>query len=276
MVNRLTRRRKAILIGGGCIFAALLLLSQGGQAAAMAYQVSASGDRLFIAGDVSWIAGTQDLATVPPVSCGGEVLLGGYSVRAMSTGPGTYDSSVLLDATDQMIFQQDTRADVSGIWQDSLSVDGCGASWNEGMCGPLPDESEGGFPAYCSGAQFSTSAIGPALSVRTQGATIQAGLDAPDSLAAQALITGTGRGTISFQSINMAGIGNSSELGYQNSVRQSIRADGNPFAVGAGFQWSSFAGLWAEPPAEPDEPAEGETGYIPPDRPTDTIPEGTG
>ena len=222
----------------------------------MAYQVSATGDKLFIAGDVSWVAGTQDLNSVPPISCGGEVLQGGYSVRAMSTGPGSYDSSVMLDATDLMLFSQNTRMDLSGIWQDSLFVDGCGATWDEGMCGPLPDDEETtGYPAYCSGAQFATSAMGTNLNVRSQGATVQAGLDAPDSLAAQAMISGNGRGTIAFSSINMAGIGNTSALGYQNSVKQSIRADGNPFAVSAGFQWSSFAGLWNEP-AEDELPEE--------------------
>jgi hypothetical protein len=256
MSNRLTRRRTA-LIGGGCIFvAALLLLSQGAQAAAMAYQVSASGDKLFIAGDVSWIAGTQDLNSVPPISCGGEVLQGGYSVRAMSTGPGSYDSSVLLDATDLMLFSQDTRMDLSGVYRDGLFVDGCGASYSESDCGPMPEGQEdelAAATAYCSGAQFATSAIGSNLNVRSQGATRQAGLDTPDSLAAQAMITGNGRGTISFQSINMAGIGNTSALGYQNSVRQSIRADGNPFSVGAGFQWSSFAGLWQDEDPEGEE-----------------------
>jgi hypothetical protein len=157
---------------------------------------------------------------------------------------------MMLDATDLLLFQHQTAATgISGLYKDSLFADGCGAPWSTEICGPMP-ETDDEYAAYCSGAQFSTYAIGSNLNIQSQGATVQAGIDAPDSLAAQALITGNGKGTISFSSINMAGIGNTSALGYQNSVKQSIRADGNPFSVSAGFQWSSFAGLWQDEPAE--------------------------
>ena len=68
MFNRLTRRRQAILIGGGCIFAAaLLLFSPGAQAAAIQYDLFASGDVIAVSGSMSWMAGTHDLNSVPPL-----------------------------------------------------------------------------------------------------------------------------------------------------------------------------------------------------------------
>jgi hypothetical protein len=260
MSNRLIRRRKAVI--AGCIFTAVaaLLLVQGGQAASLSYNVQASGDHLFVAGDLSWMAGSVDLGTVPPLTCGGEVLQGGHAVRVMSTGPSSYSHTGTLDASDLLLFQQVTEATaINGVYRDGLFIDGCGAPWSESACGPMPTEGEvDSFAPYCSGASIQSSAMGRNLNVQSQGAIVQAGTDFPDSMAAGIRISGDGMAKIQMRSYNIAGLaGNTSEIGYINSMNQRAMAGGKAFALQAGFEWTSFAGLFAEPePAEEDLPAE--------------------
>jgi hypothetical protein len=204
----------------------------------------ASGDQMFVSGDMSWIAGTSDINKVPPLECGGEFLMGGYSTRVVSTKPSAYSSTVELDATEIMLFKQVTEAtNINGMYRDSTFVEGCGAPWSEEICGPTPEETAV-YPAYCSGAQFSNFAIGKNMAVKSSSGVIQASTEFPDSMAAQAVMSGDGRGTITMRSINMAGIGNTSELGYVNNMKKEVTAGGKQFGVGATFQWESFANLW--------------------------------
>jgi len=250
MRNRISKRQKQIgLCILGCIFAAGLF--PGVQGAGLSYQVMAEGDWIAVSGDLSWTAGTSDLNQVPPLNCGGEVLQGGHSTRVLSWG-GTYEAQGVLDATDTMIFQQTTQAtSLNGIYSDGMFVYGVGSTWEEGVCGPLPDESsDEGFPAYCSGAQVSSLAMGRSLNIQSEGQILQGDIEVLDSMAARIRITGDGIGVIEMRSINLAGIGNTTGLGYENSMRQKVMSSGSPFGVGAAFQWESFAGLWSEPAGE--------------------------
>jgi len=248
MVNRLTRRRIATGFGLGCIFAALVMVQSGG-AAAVAFDMFATGDTIVVSSDVTWIAGTSDLNSMPPLDCGGEVLMGGHSTRIV--GPGSYQSSGLLDSTELMLYQFQTDALIGGIYRESLYADGCGSPWSESACGPMPDTDDdlANASAYCSGASFNTLAMGRHLNIATAGATVQAG-DTPDTLAATTRITGDGMARIQFETWNQVGIGNTTGLGYQASTRHSSFVDGKAMDTGATFAWSSFAGLWAESPEE--------------------------
>ena len=181
--------------------------------------------------------------------------MGGHDTRVLGTG--SYQASATLDATEIMLYQYETDAQLGkGIYQEGLYVDGCGSPWVESTCGPMPEEGEtvAAATAYCSGASFSSMAMGRALTINSAGATVQAG-EFPDSLAATTRISGDGMASINIRSWNLAGIGNSTALGYQNGMSQRIFAEGHTMQTGADFAWSSFAGLWAEPEPEP-EPAE--------------------
>ena len=241
--NRIVRHWKAISIGGGCLFAAALLI-QSAQGAGLAYSVSASGDMMFVSGDMSWIAGTTDLSKVPPLSCNNEVLAGGYSTRIVSVAQSSFSQDVMLDHTDIMNFTQSLEAStVNGMFMDSLYIEGCGSPWLESTCGEVGEDQEVSS-AYSSGASFATYAVGNNLNVNTGGASIQGSVDAPDSMAAFARITGDGSGTITMKSRNTVGFGNSSGYWYDNAMNQQVRADGSNFGVGADFAWESFANLW--------------------------------
>lgn len=251
MRNRLTRRQQQIAVCAfGCLLA--IMVSPAAQAAGMAYSVTAEGSWISVSGDLTWTAGTSDLSKIPPLNCGGEVLQGGHAVRVLSWG-GTYQSQGVLDATDTLIFQQGTQAtNLNGVYRDGLFVDGCGAPWDESVCGALPDGTPAGS-AYCSGASITSSAVGKQLNIQSEGGTLQGDFEVPDSLAARILISGDGIGTIKMESFNLAGLGNTTGLGYENSMSQRIMSSGSPFRTGANFQWESFAGLWQEPPAETPE-----------------------
>jgi hypothetical protein len=249
MKNRLTRRRK-LLIGAGCIFAAAALTYFGcpfASAAGVSYDVLASGDHIFVSQSTSWMAGSADLNAIPPLQCAGEVLVGSHTTKLM--GSGQYQATAVLDATTTMIYQYQTDADVTGIYRDSLMVDSFGSPWNEEICGAMP-EGVVGATAYCSMAQVQSLGMGD-LSIRSQGAILQADINASDSLVSQISIAGDGMGRITMQSINMAGIGNSTGLGYTNRIDDRVTASGHNMQVGSRFQYESFANLWpAELPEE--------------------------
>ncbi|MDD5049944.1 MAG: hypothetical protein PHH09_13545 [Methanoregulaceae archaeon] len=202
----------------------------------------ASGDHIFVSQSTSWMAGSADLNAIPPLQCAGEVLVGAHNTKLM--GSGQYQAAAVLDATTTMIYQYQTDAQVDGIYRDSLMVDSFGSPWNEMICGAMPEE-EAGATSYCSMAQVQSLGMGD-LSIRSQGAILQADVNVSDSLASQISIAGDGMGRIIMQSMSMSGVGNTTGLGYTNRIDERVTALGRDMQVASRFQYESFANLWSE------------------------------
>jgi hypothetical protein len=62
----------------------------------------------------------------------------------------------------------------------------------------------------------------------------------------QAFISGDGAASLRAWSINQVGIGNTTAVGYNQEMSESIRASGRDMSAGMAFQWTSFAGMWDE------------------------------
>ena len=61
----------------------------------------------------------------------------------------------------------------------------------------------------------------------------------PDSFAFIPIGSGSGTGSFRFGSRSLAGIGNTTELGYVNSIGKDIMANGR-FNIGEDVRWTSF------------------------------------
>jgi len=78
------------------------------------------------------------------------------------------------------------------------------------------------------------------LAYRSIGSISQADLEIPDSFAFTAIGSGSGSGPFSFGARSLAGIGNTTELGYVNSIGKDLMANGR-FNIGEDVRWTSFA-----------------------------------
>lgn len=252
MRNRLVKQRRLILVAA-CVFAAASMFLPGGaQAAGLTYEVTAVGDHIFVSQTTDWVAGTHDLSNIPPLNCAGEVLQGAHSTKVL--GGGSYQSTAVLDATDIMLYQYQTDADVGGIYRDSFYIDSFGTPWVTSLCGPMPDD-EGiqEATAYCSMASVQSLAMGNDLSITSRGAAVQADINVSDSLASEISIRGDGMGRINLQSVNMAGIGNSTALGYENRMEERVLVYGHDMQLSSRFNYESFADLWVDLEEEGEE-----------------------
>lgn len=245
MRNRLIKQRR-LIFAAACVFAAAsMFLPAGAEAAGLSYEVMAVGDHIFVSQSTDWTAGTHDLNSVPPLTCAGEVLQGAHSTKVL--GSGSYQSAAVLDATDIMLYQYQTDADVGGIYRDSFYIDSFGTPWVESICGSMPDDEEiQGATAYCSMASVQSLAMGNNLSITSRGATLQADNETLDSLASEISIRGDGMARINLQSVNMAGIGNSTALGYENRMEERVLVYGHDMQLSSRYNYESFADLWVD------------------------------
>ncbi len=62
----------------------------------------------------------------------------------------------------------------------------------------------------------------------------------PDAFSFTTIGSGSDTGSFSFGSRSLAGIGNTSELGYVNSIGKDLMASGR-FNIGEDVQWTSFS-----------------------------------
>ena len=81
------------------------------------------------------------------------------------------------------------------------------------------------------------------LSYRSIESISQANLEKPDSFAFTAIGSGSGTGSLSLGARSLSGIGNTTELGYVNSIGKDLMASGR-FNIGEDVRWTSFSGMF--------------------------------
>ncbi len=180
-----------------------------------------------------------------PLGIGQEVLSGGYQDGYILTGPSQYESSQKLNNSDIVHFETVSQVQTSGpgIYKESMILHSCGAAASGVTCGVDSLDAEGAnftTVPYCETVVTESRFIPGNLSYRSIGSISQADLEMPDSFAFTALGSGLGTGSFSFGSRSLAGIGNSTELGYVNSIGKDIMASGR-FNIGEDVRWTSFA-----------------------------------
>ena len=260
MGNRLTRRRNLII--GGCIFAACCIAGlgiQGAQAAMVLTSTIASGEIVGGSSDWAWAASNGDLGNIP-LKGGQEILTGSYTVSQLMK-ENQYQGQQTLDNTETILFQTQSKTESRGpgIFAESLMLDDVGAPAAAVECGNLNLQEEANqsmveATGYCERVVFDTQFMSrDNLQYQSQGAIGQASDIIPDSFSMAALGAGNGMGSIRFNAASMAGIGNTTELGYTNHINEHIFAGGKQFMLGKEVQWTSFR-LTFDSPAVEAEP----------------------
>ena len=248
-MNRLTKRRRLLICG--CVFAAVVLgVACTGitpaQAATVDVAFMGSSDQSLVgSSDMTWTVSNGDLAKVPPLGIGQEVLSGGYQDGYILTGPSQYESSQVLNNSDIVRF--DTVSQVQstgpGIYEESMMLHSFGAAASGVTCGVDSLDAEGAnFTATPYWETVITRSLFMAddLAYRSVGSIDQADLEMPDAFAFTAIGSGSGFGSLSFGSSSLAGIGTTTELGYVNSIGKDLMASSR-FNIGEEVRWSSFS-----------------------------------
>jgi hypothetical protein len=248
MIKRLSQRRKLVI--GGCVFAAVVLgVACTGitpaQAAGIEVSMSATGDQgLSSSSEWSWMASDGDLSKIPPLGIGQEVLQGGYSGSVLVSGPGTYSGERSLSADDTLEFSTAQQVDSQGpgILSESLMVYSVGSPAAGVTCGADTLDAEGANlarSAYCEYAGASTMFMTDSLAYSSAGGISQGDTEQPDSMVMDISSVGNGYGSFAAGSRSLAGIGDTSTLGYVHAVHEQIGAGGT-FAINGRVRWFSF------------------------------------
>ncbi len=93
---------------------------------------------------------------------------------------------------------------------------------------------------YCETVIVNSLFMADDLAYRSIGSIAQADLEIPDSFTFTAIGSGSGFGSFRFGSRSLAGIGNTTELGYTNSIGKELMVSGR-FNIGGDVRWTSFA-----------------------------------
>ncbi|MEI6293842.1 MAG: hypothetical protein WCP36_09165 [Methanomicrobiales archaeon] len=247
-MNRLSKRRKLVI--GGCVFAAIVagLAITGAPAQAAAVGVSFVGysdQSLTGSSDMTWTVSNGDLSKVPPPGTGQEVLSGGYQDSFVLTGPSQYESSQVLNNSDIVHFDTMSQVQSSGpgLYDESMMLNSAGAPAAGVTCGAGSLDAEGAnftatpyYETVITESMFMTDE----LAYRSIGSIGQADPEIPDMVTFTAVGSGSGMGSMSFGSSSLAGIGDTSELGYGNSIGKDLMVNGR-FTIGEDVRWTSFA-----------------------------------
>jgi hypothetical protein len=245
-MNRLTKRKKLVI--GGCVFAAIVAgLACTGvvHAASCEVSLSATGDHVLSgSSDWNWAASDGDLSKTPPIEIGQEVLQGGYSGSVLVAGPSQYSGKRSISSGDTLEFStsQQVESQAPGILLESLLVHSCGSPASGVTCGSDSLNQEGANltrQAYCEYASMSGMFMTDSLAYRSAGAISQGDTEKPDSLVMDITSSGRGSGSLSASAGSMAGIGNTSALGYLHSLHEVTRA-GGVFSMNGTMRWNSF------------------------------------
>lgn len=247
-MNRLTKRRKLVI--GGCIFAAVVLGVALTSAPAQAAMVSVtfiglSDQSLVGSSDMTWKVSNGDLRSVPPLAIGQEVLSGGYQDSFILTGPSQYESLQVLNNSDIVHFDTMSQVQSSGpgLYEESMMLSSAGAAASGVTCGAESLDADGvNFTAipYCETVITESLFMTNDLNYRSVGSIAQADLEIPDTFSFTAIGSGSGMGSMSFGSRSLAGIGNTSEPGYANSIGKDLMANGR-FNICEDVRWTSFS-----------------------------------
>jgi hypothetical protein len=247
-MNRLTKRKKLVI--GGCIFAAIVaglaLTAAPAHAATVGVSFMGNSDQSLVgSSDVTWTVSNGDLTKIPPLAIGQEVLSGGYQDGFILTGPSQYESLQELNNSDIVHFGTMSQVQSSGpgLYEESLMLSSAGAASSGVTCGAESPGAEGAnftTTPYCKTVTTRSRFMTDDLAYRSTGSIAQADLEIPDTFTFTAIGSGSGMGSMSFGSRSLAGIGNTTELGYMNSIGKNLMAGGR-FNIGEDVYWSSFS-----------------------------------
>lgn len=254
MGNRLTKKRKLGIIGGGCVFAALVglaFLTQGAEAAVVQSTTIANGGFIFGDSTVQWSASSWDMQNVPPLNCTQEILQGAYSSSATVRGGASYSSQYELNNTEIIVFTEQSKIHGSGIIEGSMLLDSYGAPSTGVLCNSMPEdtpmegeEDDSGVytTAYCEQVLSQSLFMGDNLQYQSIGVISQADDTMVDSFDIAMFGEGErGYGSMEFNAISLAGIGNTDMLGYTNRIGERFISGGDAgFDLGQEIHWSSF------------------------------------
>ena len=246
-MNRLTRRQKLVI--GGCVFAAIAIgfvCTGQVQAASVDVSVSAAASH-FMTGssDLNWAASSGDMANIPSLGIGQEVITGGNHEALLISGPVQYRSGKSLN--NSVIIKFDTGKDLQstgpGSYEESLMLFSTGSAAAGVTCGGTEsmDQEGANFTSipYYERLIASTSLMADNINYRTEGSISQADLALPDSFDYAMLSKGSGIGTFTVDGMSLSGIGNTTELGYVNAMYESVIVGGT-FELSGEVRWTSF------------------------------------
>jgi hypothetical protein len=230
MTSRLARRRHLVI--AGCIFAVVvsgIACTGVVRASGCEISVSAGGDGPAISSaEWAWEASDGDLLGIPPAGAGQEVIRGGYSGSVVSSGPVDISFSRSLESEDTPLFStaQEMRAAGHGTYQESVSINSCGAPGGDGSC-QAPDNTTGlDRSAYCEHAGASVVLMTDSLHYSSVGTISQGNIENQDSLVFRSSADGSGSGYFMAAAGSMNGIGTSRSPGYIQNVREEILVSG--------------------------------------------------
>jgi hypothetical protein len=222
------------LVGACCGFVG------GANAALIDSHMFGSGDALLGYTDMVWTVSNAGIGCPLPLAAGGEQITGAYSDNYVSTG-GTYEALTVLNNT-EIVSQQTARkfSMKDGLYSEQSLYQGTGQSANPQLtCGNYIDGGSSNFTAtaYCEVVQSRNMFTGT-LNYQS-GTSIYAVDIIPDQFGIQATADGNGYGSMQVQAISMAGLTNTTSMGYKNQFSQQVSGRGN-YQIGEQFTWSSF------------------------------------
>lgn len=248
-MNRLTHRRK--LLVGGCVFTALVLgaVCLGAvptKAASVDVSIIGECDQALIgSSDFTWIVSNGDLNSVPPLGVGQEVLSGGWQDNYILTGPSQYKSTQTVNNSDIVHFDTVSQVQSTGpsIYEEGMMLNSCGSAAAGVACGVDSYDAEGAnftSTQYCEVVLTRSLFMADEIDYRSVGSISQADIEIPDIFTFTAIGSGNGFGSMNFGARSLAGIGNTTELGYVNSFGKELIANGR-FNIGQDVRWTSFS-----------------------------------
>jgi len=237
----------AALIGAGCVFAT------GAHAASLDSSIFGSGDVLIGATDLVWTASTNGINCPKPLPAGAEQVQGVYTENYIMQD-GTYEAGTSLNNFE--IIRQDTTRKVSmsdGMYREQAVYYAVGQSSNplitcgnyivapSDLAATADNTTANSTPeatAYCEVTTAYNDFSGP-LNYQSN-INIQSLDITPDSFSIQAQASGNGRGTMTIAGYSLAGLTNTTTLGYQNSFHQTMTGV-EKYQLAENFRWSSFS-----------------------------------
>jgi hypothetical protein len=256
-MNRLTRRQKLVI--GGCVFAAIAIgiaCTGQAQAATIDLSVTAAASHFMVgSSDLTWAASSGDMAGIPPLGIGQEVITGGYHEALLLSGPAQYRSRKTLNNSEIINFNtgKDLQSTGPGLYEESLMLFSTGSAAAGVTCGGTEgmDQEGANFTAipYYERLIASTTYMADQLTYHSEGSISQADLETPDAMDFTVISNGSGLGTFTVDGMSISGIGNTTELGYVNAVHESMTVGGQ-FELGGEVRWTSFREAFDVPEIE--------------------------
>jgi hypothetical protein len=205
-------------------------------AATFTSETISAGDYIAGSSDQTWTISNANLAGIPPLCNGQEVTTGSYTDSVL--GKGEYKSISSLSNRDLIL--QKSQKDLSlktGMYLESLYYSDMIAPGNgTSACSVGGTENATGNNEI---AHWQSSTFGD-FKYQSIGGLSIGDTVIPDSLEMTAQAYGNGGSSMSFSSLSETGLGNTTQIGYTNLIRESTTAGGDSFTLGKSVKWTSF------------------------------------